>query len=216
LLSSNHKSTHPCCNAAQKPEMRFLLEAYVAPGRLPVGLACSAAARRECKYSLLCKDNVCVIKFIYLRYWFFVFTFWPYVWQLDPGHTYDEHLVLALKLSVTLRHWALQTSETIWYGHQDLWSRNFLVHPSNNALSYHNLEIAAIFGIMSLHMNIFCPKLILFICSTQNVYDYFVSAQRWFETYLCVSSNWMWCWEYPIKYIIGSILTIETFSSNGP
>jgi hypothetical protein len=24
-------------------------------------------------------------------------TFWPYVWQLDPGHTYDEHLVLALK-----------------------------------------------------------------------------------------------------------------------
>jgi hypothetical protein len=109
LLSSNHKSTHPCCNVAQKPEMRFLLEACVAPGRLPVGLACSAAARRECKYSLLCKDNVCVIKFIYLRYWFFVFTFWPYVWQLDPGHTYDEHLVLALKPSVTLRHWALQT-----------------------------------------------------------------------------------------------------------
>jgi hypothetical protein len=26
-----------------------------------------------------------------------VLTFWPYVWQLDPGHTYDEHLVLALK-----------------------------------------------------------------------------------------------------------------------
>jgi hypothetical protein len=24
-------------------------------------------------------------------------TFWPYVWQLDPGHTYDEHQVLALK-----------------------------------------------------------------------------------------------------------------------
>jgi hypothetical protein len=26
-----------------------------------------------------------------------VLTFWPYVWQLDPGHTYDEHLILALK-----------------------------------------------------------------------------------------------------------------------
>jgi hypothetical protein len=26
-----------------------------------------------------------------------VLTFWPYVWQLDPGHRYDEHLVLALK-----------------------------------------------------------------------------------------------------------------------
>jgi hypothetical protein len=30
-----------------------------------------------------------------------VLTFWPYVWQLDSGHTYDEHLVLALKLGVT-------------------------------------------------------------------------------------------------------------------
>jgi hypothetical protein len=27
-----------------------------------------------------------------------VLTFWPYVWQLDPGHTYDEHLFLALKI----------------------------------------------------------------------------------------------------------------------
>jgi hypothetical protein len=26
-----------------------------------------------------------------------VLTFWPYVWQLDPEHRYDEHLVLALK-----------------------------------------------------------------------------------------------------------------------
>jgi hypothetical protein len=26
-----------------------------------------------------------------------VLTFWLYVWQLDPGHTYDEHLILALK-----------------------------------------------------------------------------------------------------------------------
>jgi hypothetical protein len=30
-----------------------------------------------------------------------VFTFWPYVWQLDPGHTYNERLVLALKPDVT-------------------------------------------------------------------------------------------------------------------
>jgi hypothetical protein len=26
-----------------------------------------------------------------------VLTSWPYVWQLDPGHTYNEHLVLVLK-----------------------------------------------------------------------------------------------------------------------
>jgi hypothetical protein len=41
-----------------------------------------------------------------------VLTFWPYVWQLDPRHIYDEHLVLALKLDVTLpplaRGWATQ------------------------------------------------------------------------------------------------------------
>jgi hypothetical protein len=29
--------------------------------------------------SLLCKDNNHVIKFIYLRHWFSVFTFWSYV-----------------------------------------------------------------------------------------------------------------------------------------
>jgi hypothetical protein len=27
--------------------------------------------------------------------------FCPYVWQLDPGHTYDDYLVLVLKLGVT-------------------------------------------------------------------------------------------------------------------
>jgi hypothetical protein len=79
----------------------LLLEVCVAPGRLPVGLACSVAARRESQCSLLCKDNIHVIKFIYLRHWFFVFTFWLYVWQLDPGHTYDEHLILASKPGVT-------------------------------------------------------------------------------------------------------------------
>jgi hypothetical protein len=31
-----------------------------------------------------------------------VFTCWPYVLQLDLGHTYDEHLILAFKLGVTL------------------------------------------------------------------------------------------------------------------
>jgi hypothetical protein len=30
-----------------------------------------------------------------------VLTFLPYVWQLDPGHTYDEHLVFPLKPGVT-------------------------------------------------------------------------------------------------------------------
>jgi hypothetical protein len=28
--------------------------------------------------------------------------FWPYVWNLDPGHTYDEHSVLAFKSGVTV------------------------------------------------------------------------------------------------------------------
>ncbi len=37
---------------------RFLLEACVTPGRLPVGLVCSAAARWDSRYSLLCKDNI--------------------------------------------------------------------------------------------------------------------------------------------------------------
>jgi hypothetical protein len=37
---------------------RLLLEACVAPGRLPVGLVCSATARWESRYSLLCKDNI--------------------------------------------------------------------------------------------------------------------------------------------------------------
>jgi hypothetical protein len=37
---------------------RFLLEACVAPGRLPMRLVCSAATRWESRYSLLCKDNI--------------------------------------------------------------------------------------------------------------------------------------------------------------
>jgi hypothetical protein len=75
---------------AQKPEMRWTSMMKISSrslrcppppphGRLPVGLACSAAARRECQYSLLGKDNIHVIKFIYLRHGFSVFTFWPYV-----------------------------------------------------------------------------------------------------------------------------------------
>jgi hypothetical protein len=37
---------------------KFLLEACVAPGRLPVGWVCSVAARWLSRYSLLCKDNI--------------------------------------------------------------------------------------------------------------------------------------------------------------
>jgi hypothetical protein len=33
-----------------------------------------------------------------------VLTFWPYVWHLDPGHTYDEHLVLILKTGCDKNH----------------------------------------------------------------------------------------------------------------
>jgi hypothetical protein len=43
----------------------------------------------------------------------------------------------------------------------------FLVHPSNNAFSYTIWKPSVVSGIMSLHMNIFWPKLILFVCSTQ-------------------------------------------------
>jgi hypothetical protein len=82
-------------------QWRFLLEACVAPSRLPVGLACFAVAHRESRPSLLVKTIFHVITFILHRHWFFsVFTFWSYVWQLDPGHTYDERLVLILKPGV--------------------------------------------------------------------------------------------------------------------
>jgi hypothetical protein len=37
---------------------RFLLEACVAPGRLPMGWVCSPAARWESWYSIPCKDNI--------------------------------------------------------------------------------------------------------------------------------------------------------------
>jgi hypothetical protein len=45
------------------------------PRSIACGVACSTAARQECQYSLLCKGNIHVIKFIYLRHWFSVFTF---------------------------------------------------------------------------------------------------------------------------------------------
>jgi hypothetical protein len=38
--------------------MRLLLEACVALDRLPVELVCFVAARRESRFSLLCKDNI--------------------------------------------------------------------------------------------------------------------------------------------------------------
>jgi hypothetical protein len=70
LLSSNHKSTHPCCKPTQKMEMiwtslmKISTRGLRCPGRLPMGFVCSVAARRESRYSLRCKDNNHVIKFI--------------------------------------------------------------------------------------------------------------------------------------------------------
>jgi hypothetical protein len=34
-----------------------------------------------------------------------VFTLWPYVWQLNPGHTYDEHLIFYLKTWCDIGLW---------------------------------------------------------------------------------------------------------------
>jgi hypothetical protein len=42
----------------------FFLEACIAPSRLSVGLEFCAAARRESRYSLLCKENNRVREFI--------------------------------------------------------------------------------------------------------------------------------------------------------
>jgi hypothetical protein len=81
---------------------RFLLEACVASIDWLWGLVCSAAARWESRYCLLCKDNVPCNNVCIIKYWFSVFTFWSYVWQLDPRHTCDEHLILALKPGVTM------------------------------------------------------------------------------------------------------------------
>jgi hypothetical protein len=87
------------------------------PYWLPVRLACSATARRECQYILLCKGNIHVIKFIYLRYLFSVFTFCPYAWQFDPRHTYDEHLILPSKPGVIEGELKNQQSlSQIWSG----------------------------------------------------------------------------------------------------
>jgi hypothetical protein len=44
---------------------------------------------------------------------------------------------------------------------------NFMVHPSNNAFSYHNLETACYYWDYVIAYEYFLPKLILFICSTQ-------------------------------------------------
>jgi hypothetical protein len=42
-----------------------------------------------------------------------VLTFWPYVWQLDPRHTYDEHLVLVIKTGCD--SYALPWLSFLWY-----------------------------------------------------------------------------------------------------
>jgi hypothetical protein len=59
------------------------------------------------------------------------------------------------------------------YGQENLWFIPQIMHAPTTIC-----KLLAIIGIMSLHVNIFWPKLILFICSIQNVYDYIVSTQR--------------------------------------
>jgi hypothetical protein len=70
LLSSKHKSTQPCCNTAQKLEkiwtysMKNSSRGVHWPQSIACGVGVSTAARRESQYSLLCKDNNCIIMFI--------------------------------------------------------------------------------------------------------------------------------------------------------
>jgi hypothetical protein len=65
-----NKSTYPCCNATQKMEMRWTTSMKISSRCLhcPRLIACAvgvfAAAQQESRYSLLCKDNNHVIKFI--------------------------------------------------------------------------------------------------------------------------------------------------------
>jgi hypothetical protein len=91
----------------------------------------------------------------------------------------------------------------------------FLVQPSNNAFSFHNLETACYLWDCVIAYEYFLAKADFIYMLYPNVYDYFVSTQWWFETYLCVSSNWMWYWEYPIKDITRPILNIRTCSLDG-
>jgi hypothetical protein len=62
LPNSNYKSTHPCCNAAQKLKMRWTSTMKISSRGshcpldwLPMGLDCFVAAQRESRYSLRCK-----------------------------------------------------------------------------------------------------------------------------------------------------------------
>jgi hypothetical protein len=50
LLSSNHKSTHPCCNAAQKIEMRWTTTMKISSRdlRCPRSIACGVGLFRCC------------------------------------------------------------------------------------------------------------------------------------------------------------------------
>jgi hypothetical protein len=70
LLSRKHKSTQPCCNTAQKLEkiwtssMKNSSRGVHWPRSIACGVGVSTAARRESRYSLLYKDNICVRKFI--------------------------------------------------------------------------------------------------------------------------------------------------------
>jgi hypothetical protein len=78
---------------------RFLLEACVAPGWLPVGWVCSTAIRWESRYSLLCKDNIscnnvyiiktlvfCIhILAVCMTTWSWTYIWWAYGFDLKTG-----------------------------------------------------------------------------------------------------------------------------------
>jgi hypothetical protein len=54
----------------------------------------------------------------------------------------------------------------------------FLVHPSNNAFSYHNLETACYFWDFDIAYEYFLAKADFIHMLFPNVYDYFIFAQR--------------------------------------
>jgi hypothetical protein len=73
-------------------------------------------------------------------------------------------------------------------------------------------KLYVISEIMSLHINIFWPKLILFICSTKCLWLFHFCPTMIWNIFMCFLLWLMWFWEYPIKNVIGSILIVWTCS----
>jgi hypothetical protein len=101
----------------------FLLEACIAPDWLPVGWVCSTAARRESRYSLLCKDNIscnnvyiiktlvfCIhILAICMTTWSWAYIRWAYGFGLKTGCGRELSLEFCKELVKLDLGWVLNT-----------------------------------------------------------------------------------------------------------